>query len=145
MMHDPMMPLDDDRLSTTSSKIPLVNHAQYIPLGYDAQYDKMSELRRSPHHVHPAQLLSNSEYRKHLEHFEFDQGNTEDDRVEHIHETNFMEDLGQELNDRTGAQRRSPAQRSQGRRARFCVQRTSPHTPHGALGFLQLPSTCFCK
>ena len=97
MMHDPMMPLDDDRLSTTSSKIPLVNHAQYIPLGDDAQYDKMSELRRSPHHVHPVQLLS--EYRKHLEHFEFDQGNKEDDRVEHIHETNLTEDLGQELND----------------------------------------------
>ena len=63
MMHDPMMPLDDDRLSTTSSKIPLVNHAQYIPLGDDAQYDKMSELRRSPHHVHPVQLLSDSKLR----------------------------------------------------------------------------------
>jgi hypothetical protein len=97
MMHDPMMPLDDDRLSTTSFKIPLVNHAQCLPLGDDAQYDKMSELRRSSHPVHPGQLLS--EYRKHLEHFECDQGNKEDDRVEHIHETKLMEDLGQELND----------------------------------------------
>ena len=97
MMHDPMMPLDDDRLSTTSSKIPLVNHAQCLMLGDDAWYDKMSELRRSPHPVHPGQLLS--EYCKHLENFECDQGNKEDDRVEHIHKTNLMEDLGQELND----------------------------------------------
>ncbi len=43
-MHDPIMPLDDDRLSTTSSKITLVNHAQYISLGNYAQYDKMSAL-----------------------------------------------------------------------------------------------------
>jgi hypothetical protein len=93
--HDPMMPLDDDRLSTTSFKITLVNHAQYISLGHDAQYDKMSELQRSPHLVHSGQLLS--KYRKHLEHFECDQGNKDDDRAEHFHEAKLMEDLGQEL------------------------------------------------
>jgi hypothetical protein len=96
-MHDPMMPLDDDRLSTTSFKITLVNHAQYISLGNDAQYDKMSELRRSPHLVYSGQLLF--EYSKHLEHFECDQGNKDDDRAEHFHESKLMEDLGQELND----------------------------------------------
>ena len=103
--HDPMMPLDDDRLSTTSFKITLVNHAQYISLGNDAQYDKMSELRRSPHLVHSGQLLS--EYRKHLEHFECDQGNKDDDRAEHFHDQAHG-------GPRTGAQRRSPAQRCQG-------------------------------
>ena len=103
-MHAPMMPLDDDRLSitsdrlsTTSFKIPLVNHAQCLSLGDDAQYDKMLELWRPSHPVDPEQLLS--EYREHLEHFECDLGNKEDDHVEHIHETKFMEDLRQELND----------------------------------------------
>ena len=57
----------------------------------------MSELRRSPHLVYSGQLLF--EYRKHLEHFECDQGNKDDDRAEHFHEAKLMEDLGQELND----------------------------------------------
>ncbi len=58
-MNDPMMPLDDDRLSTTSFKIPLVNHAQCILMDKDAQYDKimMSKLRRSLLLVHSGQLL----------------------------------------------------------------------------------------
>jgi hypothetical protein len=76
-----------------------MNHAKSLSLGDDAQNDKMSELLRSTHPVHPAQLLS--EYRKHLEHCECDQDNKEDDRVEHIHESKIIEivDLEQELND----------------------------------------------
>jgi hypothetical protein len=90
---------EDDRFSTTSSKNSLLTRTQGMSLGDEAQYAKKLEVvRRSTPSPHSELLLS--DYRKHLEHYESDQDNDDDDRVEYIHEAKYMEteDLGQELN-----------------------------------------------
>ena len=74
-MYDLVIPWDDDRCSTASSKSSLAARAQCMSLGDEAQTAKKLELSRYSPSPHSEQLLS--EYRKHLEHCEDDQDSEE--------------------------------------------------------------------